>query len=107
MFQIVTGMYFRPVALTETLHRQVFYTNLRAFRAQGLEFVFGKLLISTGGNGASTMTVETTERLEVVMPGGRREALTLRGDGEDSSGRKPQRILPERRWAGSAAATTC
>lgn len=75
MLQIVTGMYFRPVALSETLHRQVFYTNLRAFRAQCLEFVFGTLLISTGGNGVSTMTVETTERLEAVTPEGGREAL--------------------------------
>ena len=52
MFQIVTGVYFWPVALIEPPQRQVFYTILRKFRAQRLESVFSQPPISTGQNGA-------------------------------------------------------
>lgn len=75
MLQIVQGMYFRPVPLTDTLHRGIFYTNLRAFREQTLTFVFGRLLPSTTFDGPRTFTVEAREQLEAQSPSGTLEVL--------------------------------
>jgi hypothetical protein len=75
MLQIVQGAYFRPVPLTDTLHRGVFYTNLRALRDQAPELMFGRLLPSTAFSGTQTLTVEARERLETLTEDGTSEAL--------------------------------
>jgi hypothetical protein len=75
MLQIVQGMYFRDVPLTHEVQRAVCYTNLRAFRAQDLAFVFGRLLPSTTFKGPRTITIEAIERLETVDRNGGREVL--------------------------------
>ena len=75
MLQIVQGAYFRPVPLTDTLHRGVFYSNLRTFRDQAPEFMFGRLLHSTAFGGLRTLTVEARERLETLSLNGTREVL--------------------------------
>lgn len=75
MLQIVQGMYFRPVPLTDTLHRGIFYTNLRFFGDQAPELVFGRLLPSTTHHGVRAVTVEAREQLETRTPSGQREAL--------------------------------
>lgn len=75
MLQIVQGAYFRDVPLTDELQRAVCYTNLRAFRAQDLTFVFGRLLPSTAFRGPRTVTIEAREQLEAVGWKGDREIL--------------------------------
>ncbi|MBD58512.1 MAG: hypothetical protein CL808_00080 [Citromicrobium sp.] len=75
MLQIVQGAYFRPVPLTDTLHRGVLYTNLRTFDHQALEFMFGRLLPSTAFDGLRTLTVEARERLETLSLNGTPEVL--------------------------------
>lgn len=75
MLQIVQGAYFRPVPLTDTLHRSVFYTNLWTLRDHALEFIFGRLLPSTVFGGLRTLTVEARERLETLSLNGTREVL--------------------------------
>lgn len=75
MLQIVQGMYFRPIPLTDTLHRGVYYTNLRAFSSQSLNFVFGQLLPSTTFHGPRTLTVEAKEQLETLTLSGQQDVL--------------------------------
>ncbi len=75
MLQIVQGAYFRPVPLTDTVHRGVFHTNLRTFRDQALELIFGRLLPSTSFSGLQTLTIEARERLETLTEDGTSEAL--------------------------------
>lgn len=75
MLQIVQGKYFRPVPLTDTLHRGIYYTNLRFFGDQAPEFVFGRLLPSTTFHGVRALTVEAREHLETLTPSGQRETL--------------------------------
>lgn len=75
MLQIVTGMYFRPVELTETLHRSVLYTNLWIHPAQAIDLQVARILPSTEWGNVATVTVEVTERLEAIAEDGRREAL--------------------------------
>lgn len=75
MLQIVQGGYFRPVPLTDTLHRSVFYTNLRTFHDQELELVFGRLLSSTTFGLTRTLTVEARERLETLAEDGTLDVL--------------------------------
>ncbi|MCF1459710.1 hypothetical protein FS827_00070 [Agrobacterium vitis] len=75
MLQIVQGAYFRPVPLTDTLHRGVFHTNLWSFRAQALEFTFGRILPSTAFGRLRTLTVEARERLETLSLNGTPEVL--------------------------------
>lgn len=75
MLQIVTGMYFRPVELTNKLHRATLYSNLQSFRGQAIELTIARLLPSTNWTGVCTLTVEATERLEAVRLDGGREVL--------------------------------
>lgn len=76
MLQIVQGLYFRDVPLTNTTHRGVFYTNLRAFgNRDARSLPFGRLLPSTPFHGIGSLTVEAIERLEALTPDGEREVL--------------------------------
>lgn len=76
MLQIVQGMYFRNVPLTDTLHRGVLYTNLRSFGTQvAHDLLFGRLLPSTSYEGVGSLTIEAREHLETVTESGRREVL--------------------------------
>ncbi len=75
MLQIMQGMYFREVPLTDTVHRGIYYTNLRVYRDQSLSFVFGRLLPSTTFQGLRTLTVEAKERLETLTLNGQQEVL--------------------------------
>lgn len=75
MFQLVHGMYFRDVPLTDTTQRGVFYTNLRLYRAEPIELPFGRLLPSTAFRGVATITVEAREQLETVSLSGEQEVL--------------------------------
>lgn len=79
MFQIVQGMYFRPVPLTNTTHRQVYYTNLSFQRNVIVDAPFGRLLPSTEFNGIHTLTVEAKEQLETIRPDGTPEILVATG----------------------------
>lgn len=75
MLQIVQGMYFRPVPLTDTLHRGIYFTNLRFLRDAVPELIFGRLLPSTTFQGVRSLTVEAREQLEMVTESGRQEVL--------------------------------
>ncbi|WP_443478349.1 hypothetical protein ACLIMP_22010 [Novosphingobium aerophilum] len=76
MLQIVQGRYFRDVPLTDTTHRGIFYTNLRAFGDRNARiFPFGRLLPSTTHHGIGSFTVEAIERLESQSEDGQREVL--------------------------------
>ncbi len=76
VLQIVQGLYFRDVPLTNTIHRGIFYTNLRAFGdRQARSLPFGRLLPSTPSHGIGSLTVEAIERLEKFAPDGEREVL--------------------------------
>lgn len=75
MLQIVQGMYFRQVPLTDTLHRGVYYTNLWTARDQSLTLSFGRILPSTTFHGPRTLTIEAKEQLETLTLSGQREAL--------------------------------
>ena len=74
MLQIVTGMYFRPdVPQNSWLHRDVLYTNRGLLSSEEIELPVGKLLPSTRFQSVSTVTVSVTERLEAVLPDGKRD----------------------------------
>lgn len=75
MLQIVQGMYFRDVPLTDTVHRGIFYTNARFEHKSELSFVFGRLYPSTTFHRLRTVTVEAIEHLESVGLDGRPEML--------------------------------
>lgn len=76
MLQIVQGMYFRDVPLTDTLHRGILYTNLRAFGdRQAHSLLFGRLLPSTTFHGVGSLTIEAREQLETLTESGRQDAL--------------------------------
>ena len=76
MLQIVQGMYFRDVPLTETNHRAILYTNLRALGDRNTRsLLFGTLMPSTVFHGVGSLTVEVRERLEKVAESGQRETL--------------------------------
>lgn len=79
MFQIVQGMYFRPVPLTNTTHRQVYYTNLSFQRNVIVDAPFGRLLPSTEFSGIHTLTVEAKEQLETMRLDGTPEVLVATG----------------------------
>ncbi|MBB4087086.1 hypothetical protein [Sphingomonas carotinifaciens] len=76
MLQLVQGMYFRDVPLTDTVHRGILYTNLRAFGdREPIDLPFGRLLPSTAMHGVGSMTIEARERLEAETESGSPEVL--------------------------------
>lgn len=75
MLQIVTGRFFRPVKLYETLHRGVLFTNYVTPDPIVFETPIGRILPSTRMTGAHTFTHEIVEKLEAVRPDGGMEAL--------------------------------
>lgn len=76
MLQIVQGLYFRDVPLTDTLHRAILFTNLRAIGdRQARSLPFGKLLPSTTFHGVGSLTIEAREQLETLTEGGNQEVL--------------------------------
>jgi hypothetical protein len=76
VLQIVQGKYFRDVPLTDTLHRGILYTNLRAFGdREAHNLLFGRILPSTNFDGVASLTVEAREQLESVNEIGGQEVL--------------------------------
>ncbi|WP_156500592.1 hypothetical protein [Croceicoccus bisphenolivorans] len=82
MLQIVTGKYFRPVKLYETLHRRALYTNYRIFRDTVWTIPVGTLRFSTSSAGLATITAEILEQLESVTEANQPEVL-ISTAGED------------------------
>ncbi|NNU62755.1 hypothetical protein [Ochrobactrum soli] len=66
MLQVITGKFFRDVALYETLHRGIFYSNYSMFRDDEVSTVVGRLLPSSAMGGLATFTYEIMEKLEAV-----------------------------------------
>ncbi|QGL77846.1 hypothetical protein [Stenotrophomonas maltophilia] len=76
MLQIVQGMYFRQVPLTNNTHRGVFFTNLRALgNREPYVLMFGRVMPSTVDSRVGTLTIEVTERLETLTLAGTMEVL--------------------------------
>lgn len=76
MLQIVQGMYFRDVPLTDTTHRGILYTNLHAFGDRQVHpLIFGRILPTTTWGGVGSLTIEAKEHLETVTESGHQEAL--------------------------------
>ncbi|TCS12316.1 hypothetical protein [Caulobacter sp. BK020] len=82
MLQVITGKFFRPVELYETLHRGVLYTNYQAAKDEPFELPIGRILPSTHGARLTTFTYELTEKLEAVTPDGGMEAMISTGGAE-------------------------
>lgn len=76
MLQIVQGLYFRDVLLTDTMHRAILFTNLRAIGdREARSLLFGKLLPSTTFHGVGSLTIEAREQLETLTEDGKQEVL--------------------------------
>jgi hypothetical protein len=83
VLQIVQGKYFRDVPLTDTVHRAVLYTNLRAFgEREARDLPFGRILPSTTFDGVASLTIEAHERLETLTLSGQREVLAATSGGQ-------------------------
>lgn len=81
MLQVITGMYFRDVALYETEHRRTLYTNLWGpWTCDRIDLGIGHLIPTTDHTArVSTMLVCVTERLEAVRDDGTDEFLRSTG----------------------------
>jgi hypothetical protein len=76
MLQIITEKFYRPGERYETLHRAVFYTNYRMFRADRFETPVGILLPATGIEGLGALTCEVLEKIE-KHPDGKKPGVMI------------------------------
>lgn len=75
-------MYFRDVALYETTHRAVLYTNASSLSRDAIELPIGRFLLATTMTPVTAVTIEATERLEAVRPDGSDEFMSATGGTE-------------------------
>lgn len=85
MFQVITGKFFRPVELYETLHRGVLFTNYWSFDKAPIELPTGRVLPSTHGAASHTFTYELLEKLEAVSEDGQKSIMISTGGSELAS----------------------
>lgn len=82
VLQVITGMYFRDVALNETEHRWTLYTNAEFLAVGPVDMPVGDLTPATDMESVNTVLLRATERLEAVLPDGTDDFMISTGGDE-------------------------